>query len=530
MVLAPPVGREVRMARVALRHLAMLLAARSIVSLRFDYLGTGDSSGRLDDPGRDVAWTDNVGQASEYLRSLGLDSISVVGMRLGSTIAAAAANTRAVDFDSMVLWDPCESGRSFLRELTALESLRRASYRIDPDGSVESSEFVFSARTAKELRGLNLVTPSDRGLAARVLVIERDGRRLSEKLRSRLDADSTTWDVTTEQEALIDVEPLVAAMPNDTMRRIVEWMADPLEDAKEIDVSPERRVEIELQERGGTKIRERIVRVGPHELFGIATEPMHGAHGPWIILLNVANEDHSGPSRQWVELSRRWAGYGLRSLRFDLSGVGDSPWTAEVHQSAMYEPVWLDEIPDAARFVSPNDPANAVFVGLCSGAYGALEAALLLGSRGVCAINPLLNIEELHRLASLGDPRRKAVRAMPPFLQRTSLKYRIASLITWRLYRELRPSADPFDVLRRVVRNGSDLLVLDSPDDVHQFNRVSYWRLIGHPSLRRTKRFELQIVPGFDHSMHSEEGRTRAIRALDRFILGHFADVSFDDE
>jgi len=61
----------------------------------------------------------------------------------GATLLGVAAAERDAQFTSLVLWDPCESGRSYLRELSALEGLRRESYEANPDGSVETSEFVF---------------------------------------------------------------------------------------------------------------------------------------------------------------------------------------------------------------------------------------------------------------------------------------------------------------------------------------------------------------------------------------------------
>ena len=42
---APPIGREARAGRRAIRSLAISLAARGYVTLRFDYDGTCDSSG-----------------------------------------------------------------------------------------------------------------------------------------------------------------------------------------------------------------------------------------------------------------------------------------------------------------------------------------------------------------------------------------------------------------------------------------------------------------------------------------------------
>jgi pimeloyl-ACP methyl ester carboxylesterase len=93
VLLSPPIGRESRLARRALRTLAIYLAVDGYVSLRFDHFGTGDSSGSLDDDDFDQAWVEGVGQGVALLRSLGSNSVSAVGMRMGATILGKAAST-----------------------------------------------------------------------------------------------------------------------------------------------------------------------------------------------------------------------------------------------------------------------------------------------------------------------------------------------------------------------------------------------------------------------------------------------------
>src|ERR1019366_1252320 len=95
------------------------------VALRFDYAGTGDSNGGFATAPSDPQWIDNVANAVSYLRNSRITLVSVVGMRLGATLAGLAASRHDLGLTSMVLWDPCESVHRYLRELRALESLRR---------------------------------------------------------------------------------------------------------------------------------------------------------------------------------------------------------------------------------------------------------------------------------------------------------------------------------------------------------------------------------------------------------------------
>ena len=50
----------------------------------------------------------------------------------------------------------------------------------------------------------------------------------------------------------------------------------------------------------------------------------------------------------------------------------------------------FDDVADVVHAFSPGDQTNVVLVGLCSGAYQALEGALTLHPLGICLINPIL--------------------------------------------------------------------------------------------------------------------------------------------
>jgi len=91
VLLSPPIGREGRLARRALRGLAIFLAMDGFASLRFDHYGTGDSSGSLDDDEFDQAWLEGIDQGVALLRSLEVPSVSAVGMRMGATILGTSA-------------------------------------------------------------------------------------------------------------------------------------------------------------------------------------------------------------------------------------------------------------------------------------------------------------------------------------------------------------------------------------------------------------------------------------------------------
>jgi alpha-beta hydrolase superfamily lysophospholipase len=522
VLLAPPVAREARPARRALRRTAVALAARGFVSLRFDYRGTGDSSGDLEDADLDRAWIDSVASAVALLRSCELHSVSAVGMRLGATILGAAAGANDLGLSSLVLWDPCDSGRSYLRELGALEALRRDRVEVASDGSVETAEFVFSPDAATAIRRLKLSSIERTPLAERVLVLARPDRPIVESLRARLDLERVEWDTAPDQSPLLDVDPLAAKLPEASIGRLVDWLSLPSA-ARNAFKEPTGTTQSIVLDDGATPVVERCVRLGPNALFGIVTEPPEERRGPLVIFLNVANEEHTGPSRLWVELARRWATAGLECVRFDLSGLGDSPLRLGDPDPELYDQRWLTDMTDVAGTLRPEDPADTVFVGLCSGGYLAVEAGLALRSTGVCAINPPVGINFLYGSSRMADSKSAVLRAVAAQLKRVALHLRWVAVVALKVLRYVLPMWFSTDTLASVARNGTGLFLLASTDDVSPVTSSHRYDRFFSPHLLEPEGFEVVFVPGLDHSMHAARGRRRAIELLEAHVLTAYA-------
>jgi pimeloyl-ACP methyl ester carboxylesterase len=120
--------------------------------------------------------------------------------------------------------------------------------------------------------------------------------------------------------------------------------------------------------------RERVVVIDAgHPLTGILTEAAteKGAPPPAVIILNAGIVHRIGPNRMFVKLGRRLAARGWDVLRFDHSGIGDTPARADTlahQQSAPLEAReamnWLARERGVTRFV---------LLGLCSGAVTAFR-------------------------------------------------------------------------------------------------------------------------------------------------------------
>ena len=69
VVICPPLGHEQIHSHRSLRHLADALAHAGFAVLRFDYHGTGDSAGMLEEADRHATWLANIRSAAQWLRS-----------------------------------------------------------------------------------------------------------------------------------------------------------------------------------------------------------------------------------------------------------------------------------------------------------------------------------------------------------------------------------------------------------------------------------------------------------------------------
>ena len=124
-VICPPYGWEYMRTHWALRQTARELVRRGWAVLRFDYRGTGDSAGAVDELTRLDDFVEDIEHAAAHIRSTGVPLV-LVGARLGAALAVQAAS-RATGAERLVLWDPVVSGRHHLETISSINSryLRR---------------------------------------------------------------------------------------------------------------------------------------------------------------------------------------------------------------------------------------------------------------------------------------------------------------------------------------------------------------------------------------------------------------------
>ena len=258
--------------------------------------------------------------------------------------------------------------------------------------------------------------------------------------------------------------------------------------------------------------------------------PVPGA--PAALFLNVANQHHVGPNRLWVELARQWAGAGIRSLRLDLSGLGDSPHRqGSPARWECFKPEAFDDVVDAARWLSPDDPSNVVLVGLCSGGYQALEGALVLRARRCRGHQPL-------RLVRPGRaPRRSPARPAPPGppvdrrlgrcpsrrspSRRNPARQEARLEETWRAGIAGRGGRRSGRWLTDLVQQGTDTLLVCGDAELRAACRgIAAARL---QRLSRTGGLRLEHVAGLQHDLFIADQRRLVTQLVSEHVLSHFS-------
>ncbi|MGH3510485.1 MAG: alpha/beta fold hydrolase [Nocardioidaceae bacterium] len=549
LVICPSMGLEAGFSHFVLRNVADELAARGFLVVRFDYDGTGDSAGSGGDPDRVSAWRESVRNAVQLARSIADVPVALLGMRIGAILATYEAEAMG-GADALVLWDPPRSGRSFIREQRTRQSVTFG----EADGAVPTFTAVgmnFSEETVAELSTLDL-RRFHRLPAAKCLVVERTGRRVfARDLEGRGDAAATVIEADDQDDLL-----LRQMEPRKTMRSVVGWLEGAFAQQQLVkanlsvlEIDGTRALTVPAAPEAGVNVHERLVDLGPRHLFGVLSEPAGTPTGPVIVFVPDAHTPHVGLSRMWVDLARSWSSKGARVLRFDLSGSGDSDVRpgVEPHRVALVE--HIEDVNDVARAISPQDPSDVVFIGICSGAYLTLESALELGPRGICVLNPVFSFITAERPV---DRRRRAMqrtrttlnalfgRAIGRAAHRISPVLRFEggfdwsrwfeagywqrSIVrrgwnlpepVWRLLNGLMLSRRPADVLQEIVRNGTDVYIIAGDPD-HEHVVVGGRKRLAR--MERGSRLRIDYLPGLDHSVLKAGMRERVMALLTEHV------------
>lgn len=122
ILICSPIAHEYLRAYRILRKLAEQLAKNGNHVFRFDWYGHGDSRGSFDECRLSI-WIQNLISAIDELNEYsGHNSVSIVGLRFGTTLSLLASENIINKIDHIVLWDPLFKGTKWIEDLTNLHS------------------------------------------------------------------------------------------------------------------------------------------------------------------------------------------------------------------------------------------------------------------------------------------------------------------------------------------------------------------------------------------------------------------------
>lgn len=509
VLLCGSVGRDHAAGYPSLRLLAEQLAEVGLASLRFDYDGTGDSAGGMGDPDRLRAWQDSIRTALDFLRDTGAPVVSVVGLRLGALLAITALRGDSVR--SFVAWDPQLSGRRFLREQLLLASVG-GGLRAEParaDGAVHGAGAVFPAELSAELNQLS-VDPGAPLLAQEILLANRPTDLALLEVIGHLGRTARAHEVH-DAEQMLEGTPSRPAVQ--TVRELVGYLDGVHRGPYAALQLPPHRTQAQVQDRKGRPAVERFWRSHDGRLFGVACEPQNFPSAEATILFLPSGLGHRvGLGNLWVDLARECAAEGLRSVRVDLSGLGDSDVRPGHVAGEVYTQAAVDDIVQVARDVAPHDPSEIHLIGHCSSAWAALRAAVVLGPRSVHAVHYLPFAEwQADMLApTVHEPTR--ARALLARARRSGLLPSRADVPGWMWVLLDRAGVwpSPMRLIAGLVDAGTTVQILT--DDVE----AGYFLSVGQRAVKKLPvgGLDLQVLPVRDHALSAAGTRQQVARAL----------------
>jgi pimeloyl-ACP methyl ester carboxylesterase len=513
IVICPAVGRDARCAYRALFCWAQELASLGFPVLRYDPLGEGDSCPLGDDADQLRPWIDGVVQAAKVAREhTGARKLVLVGLRLGGALALAAA--QKVKPDGLMLLAPIVSGDAFLRELklaAAVQKLPMDEERgLEVDGlrlspaTVANLKSFETAAVAPTWRAAFLATPGPAGALA---------GRLGDGVAS----------VRFEGYSLFFKEPHLNQPPTALFAAASRWLSD-FSDGGTVKAPLVRPPPARLDGPGWI---ERPVTFGDG-LRGVLCLPRGKRSGRAVLIGNTAADPRAGNGNFGARASRALASRGVAALRFDFFGLGESPGLlteGEINCRSR-----AGDFRAASDVVKECGFNRITLVGVCTGGYHAVEAALEAGryERAV-AFNTWLVYRPSRPLflrsetAKGGEPRRAVVAGASRWRRIVHGEIDLGVVLARtarQLWSFLWPDPECRAVRRRIgsaCAAGAEIHLLQGRGDAST-RRLADDFGPGYLWLRARPGVALSVLERLEHAVSSTQGQAYALRELFRII------------
>ena len=357
-----------------LRMLANQFALAGYPTLRFTYPGAGNSCDLAEgESSAWGAWLDSVQQAADWLRAAsGASRLVFAGLRLGASLAMLAAERRR-DVEGLLLLAPVLRGRSYLRQI-AIEA-RATGSAVEQSGGIDFHDFCLAAADVTRISEMDL-TQARVGGGVKVAMFGTSSPRLAASCVQEWTAQGAVvatagfgglapmlQDITHSTPPALDASAVLAWLRTSFKARPSQHVPGPYGQAR-------------LRLPGLTELPLRFGPAG--KLFGVLCQPDSGGSDTAVVIVNSGRDPHYGLGRFGVQFARSLAANGVASIRFDFTGIGDSPGLpgAEDVLSPLFEVDRSSDLEAAIDALQAEGYREFAVQGLCSGAYHAFHAAL----------------------------------------------------------------------------------------------------------------------------------------------------------
>ena len=277
-------------------------------------------------------------------------------------------------------------------------------------------------------------------------------------------------------------------------------------------------------------VREQAVIVGSRRsmvgILSLARDGCAASEKPAVVILNAGIIHRVGPNRMHVELARALAKLGYETLRFDLSGIGDSD---KRNDGLSPLDASLADIREALDWLqATRGHQRLVLVGLCSGAdHGLIYAGSDSRVGGLVLLDPSIPRTAKHHLRYVGQRILQSGRwrnfngALKRLVERLAGSRRPEPPDQGY---QARPPLDSKEVraylsnaYRKALEQDISFLTVFTGDRDHLYNYRNQM-LDALKGLRFGNRLQLEYFAGCDHTFCSESERGRLVKLVADWI------------
>jgi uncharacterized protein len=173
IVLCYPFGQEYIRCHKLYVNLAKKLTLKGYHVLRFDYYGTGDSSGEFESFSIKECLLDIDKVIEEMKETCGISKIILIGLRFGATLSLMYSQKSKVD--GIILWNPIFNGSIYLKMIEKeYKKWLQGSFARElkhTKQSIVSFGYVFTPKLTEEIKSISL-NVNDLDIDTPILVID----------------------------------------------------------------------------------------------------------------------------------------------------------------------------------------------------------------------------------------------------------------------------------------------------------------------------------------------------------------------